>query len=481
MKDSTGLSRATESAEPSESTRATESGDPSAESADPSESLESTDLSRATDSPRTVGSARVNVTTSSRTLRRWDVGLTVALIAGGIGLVLGRPAIFLSAAVGFAYASYRFLSRPPELDLDADRVVSDRAPRPGRDVDVTLTVTNAGAEPIADLRIVDGVPEQLGVVDGSPRQCTSLRPGESTTLSYAVRPRRGTHRFDDVVVVAQSVSGADETRATVAVETTLTCEEIVETMPIRGQTLPSSGRNPTAAAGEGIEFYSTRRYYPSDPMRRIDWKRYASTGELSTVEFRETRAATIVLLIDTRASAWVIRRAGEPDAVTLAAQAATHIAEALLDESNRVGAALYGPTAEYLQPGTGASQALRIRRLVDGVEPPAETDSFGSHDVGDRVNFERLCKRLPSDAQVVFLSPLLDDGPSIAVRRLEARGHAVTVLSPDVTSSTPGGIVAGVERRERARSLRQVGIRVAEWSPDDPLETALTAVARRWA
>ena len=410
---------------------------------------------------------------------RWDVGLTVGLLAGVSGLVVGNPAMFLSAAVGLTYAGYRYATRPPELDLAVDRTLSETSPAPGSTVDVTLVVTNEGEGPVADLRVVDGVPEGVAVVDGSPRVCTSLRAGESETLTYTVRASRGTHGFDETVLVARNVSGGAEKRLAVDVPTTLTCEAGVERLSLAAQTVASSGRVSTDVGGQGLEFYATRKHHPSDPMSRIDWKRYARTGELTTVEFRQERAATVVLVVDTRPAAHVVRDEGEPDAVWLSAYAGERLTDALLDASNRVGAALYGPEEAYLAPATGRDQALRVGQLFETIEPPAdEPDMFGAD---DDWGFETLLKRLPSAAQVVFLSPLVDDEPTTALRRLQAHGHSVTVVTPDLSGETLGGTVARMERTRRLSALRRREIRVVEWSPDEPLYTAVDRATARWS
>jgi uncharacterized protein (DUF58 family) len=411
---------------------------------------------------------------------RWDIGLTVGLLAGATGVLVGNPAVFLSAAVGLTYAGYRYATRPPALELSLDRTLSETSPTPGSTVEVALTVTNEGEESVADLRLVDGVPEKVAVVDGSPRVCTSLRPGESETLTYRIRAYRGRHAFDETVLVARNVSGAAERRAAVTVPTTVTCEAGLEHVPLTSQTVASSGRVSTDAGGQGLEFYATRKHQPSDPMSRIDWKRYARTGELTTVQFRQERAATVILVVDTRPDAHVVREEGEPDAVWLATYAAERITDALLRASNRVGAALYGPEESYLEPGTGRDQALRVGNLFETIEPPKrEPEFFGS--TKRAWGFATLLKRLPSDAQVVFFSPFVDDQPTSAVRRLQAHGHAVTVVTPDLAGETLGGSISRLDRKRRLSSLRQREIRVVEWSPDEPLYTAVDRATARWS
>jgi hypothetical protein len=87
-----------------------------------------------------------------------------------------------------------------------------------------------------------------------------------------------------------------------------------------------------------------------------------------------------------------------------------------------------------------------------------------------------LLTRLPPDAQVVFVSPLLDDWPVELSRRLTERGYPLVVLSPDVsTDASIGGRVLGLERGDRLERLEAVGATTVSWTLDEPMDVALSA------
>jgi len=121
---------------------------------------------------------------------RWRGVLAVTLVAGGLALVAKRPALLLSAVVGVVFVAYARVTPPPSPAIELDRGLDGASPSHGDRVDVTTTVRNVGDRTLFDLRIVDGVPPALAVVDGTPRHGTVLRPGESATFSYAVAARR---------------------------------------------------------------------------------------------------------------------------------------------------------------------------------------------------------------------------------------------------------------------------------------------------
>lgn len=456
---------------------------------------------------------------------RWDVGLAAALAAGLLGVVLGSATVVAAGLVGLAFTAYGFATKPPAATVQVTRAVDNDSPAPGADVTVTVTVRNASDAPLAELRIVDEPPEDLPVVDGTPALSTSLGADERTSFEYTVRARRGTHSFGESRVLVRNVSGTVERTRTVDLPTELSCRAGLDELPLSSQTTQYAGRIDADAPGEGLSFHSTRQFRPSDPLHRIDWNRYAKDRELTTVQFQETRAATVVLLVDARYHVHVARRPGEHDAVEYCAFAAARIAGAHLAASNRVGAALYGGTAivsgqdgdeatGYLQPGAGRSQRVRIAEFLrSGVEwdgPRVSNDDsvfdslasertyFDQIDAGGTSSvrptaFERvvpdggtwslswLTRRLPDEAQVVFCTPLLDDRSANTARQLDARGHEVTVVSPDVTTTeTPGGLVSRIDRRQRLASLR-AELRLVEWSPDEALATAVGRSSGGWS
>ena len=72
---------------------------------------------------------------------------------------------------------------------------------------MTVSVTNAGDSVLSDLRIVDGVPTELAVTEGSPRAAVSLRPGATAEFAYTVVAKRGDFAFGDARLVVRSLLG----------------------------------------------------------------------------------------------------------------------------------------------------------------------------------------------------------------------------------------------------------------------------------
>jgi uncharacterized protein (DUF58 family) len=412
---------------------------------------------------------------------RWRGAVSMSLFAVAVGAVSRVPGVLLLGVFGAAVAGYAKLFTAPDPQLDVDREVESDDIAPGDRVEVTLTVTNEGGF-LPDLRIVDGVPETLKVVEGSPRLATALRSGKQATLTYAVEAQRGDHDFGAVDVVARDPAGAFETRGSVPADATLVCVPDLprlESFPLREQTVQRVGRVPTSTGGSGVEFHATREYRSGDPLSRVDWKRLARDGELATIQFREERAATVVVVVDTRDRSHVADADGT-DVIEYSVEATGGVASALLDSGDQVGLASFGPHWAWLAPGLGRDHRARLRDML------AHDRGFAAKEPERRflgaLVFRRLRKHLPGDAQVVYVSPLVDDEAADYVRRLEASGHPVTVVSPDVTGTeTLGQQFSQMERAIRIRSLRKAGVRVIDWRGEDSLALAVADAERGWS
>ncbi|MEF8780668.1 MAG: DUF58 domain-containing protein [Haloferacaceae archaeon] len=412
--------------------------------------------------------------------RRWAGVAAVALVATGVGVLAEQPAAVLAGVVGIAYAAAARVGEAPAPSVDVRRTLSDPTPEPDDEVEVTVVVENAG-ETLYDLRLVDGVPPGLEVIGGSPRHATALGDGDSTSFSYTVRAARGAHEWGPVRAITRNLSGSWERESRKDVATVLRCTPSLDAgteLPLRGLTSRISGRVGTDLGGPGVEFHSERSYRHGDPAKRIDWKRLARTGDLATMEFRQERAASVVLLVDAREEAYLAPEPGSEHAVERGVDAAGRALTALLSGGDRVGVAALSPTECWLSPGTGRAHRRRAMELL------ADSPALAPTPPGDgfyvRPAYRRLRKRLPDHAQVILFSPACDDGLARLARRFDAYGHPVTLVSPDPTATgSAGATLATIERRNRLSRLRGAGIRVIDWG-DEPLATAIAGARRGW-
>lgn len=413
----------------------------------------------------------------------WRGVSAAGLATLALAVVLRTPGLLLVAGVLLGVAGYARLGTAPAVTLAVERTVSETDPRPGDHVTVTVTVENAGDVLLPDLRVVDNVPDELRIVDGSARHATALRPGERTTFEYDVLAVYGDHEFESLYTITYDASGHHERTGTATDGAyTLTCEPtpVQESVPLHPQTSGVVGRVPTDVGGSGHEFHSVREYRRGDPLRRVDWNRVARTGELATLQFREEHAATVVILVDTRAAAFQAPTADALSAVDRSLAGAAQVFESLLADGDRVGLANVGLDWSWVPPSAGSDHRERVRGTLQS-DPNFDGTKHDIRFAVDRY-VQRLRRRLPSDAQLILFSPLLDEESAETARRLHAHGHSVTAFSPDPTGAdTLGASVARIERLLALETLRESGIPVVDWEHDEALPVAVERAAEGWS
>jgi uncharacterized repeat protein (TIGR01451 family) len=319
---------------------------------------------------------------------RFTGGLLATLALAGAGVASGRPTLFVAAIVPLVFVLYGAVSVPSgDESLRVTRSFSTDSPLPGDRVTVTLAVENCGDSALPDVRVVDGVPADVRVVEGTPDAALALPDGGTATVEYTVVADRGQFPFDPVTARVRGTSAAAPRTLEVPADgaTQLDCRVAVADIPLRRQTTAHAGTLPTDAGGPGIEFHSTRDYQRGDPASRINWRRYAKTGDLSTVNYRERRAAAVVLAVDARAESDVAARSDTPSGASLSAYAAAQAVEPLEGSGHQVGLAVFGvedpatgTNPAWVAPGTGDAHHARIATVLDAaVDGPTDPEHGG--------------------------------------------------------------------------------------------------------
>ncbi|WP_345779805.1 DUF58 domain-containing protein [Halosolutus halophilus] len=430
---------------------------------------------------------------------------TIALVIAG--LADGNGVLLLGAVIPLAYVAAGALSRvrpPDEGECAVTRSVAPTPAPPGRPVTVTLTVTNESDRTIPDVRLVDGVPRDLAVLDGSPRAGTTLEPGETVAVEYVVVARRGEYAFEPPRIRVRGLGASAVTTTTPAPagDETLRCRLDADAPPIEETGRKRIGQLTTDRPGEGVAFHSSREYQPDDPASRINWRQYAKRGELATVNYEQQVAASVILVVDARSPNHVVAGRGRPTGVELAAYAATRALTDLLAHGHDVGVAIVGLEGDgpaglaWLEPRNGREQrsrALDLFRLATDATTPSEVRERNpgeSMTAPERYEANRaaeqhrkLIELAPADAQIALFSPLLDDVPIGGVETWRGAGLPTVVLSPDIVpENTASGQHAQIRRRTRLARCQTAGARTFDWRRGTPLpliiEHAFAAAAK---
>jgi|APHM01.1.fsa_nt_gi conserved repeat domain len=445
----------------------------------------------------------------------WSIGLVATLVLVALGLLYANTTLLAAATVPLVYLVYGTVSTlPAEPSVAVKRTLDPQVMAPGDHVSVTLAVTNTSDRLLTDLRLIDIVPEPLPVTSGSPRLGRSLRPGETATTTYVVVAKSGEFAFGPPAVRLRSLADSATLNMEVpaAGDTRLTAATAVAEPPRQPTALPRDGQQSADDSGTGREFYATRPYQPGDPIRRINWRQFAKTGSLTTVQYRQEQAAETVVLVDCSPLGLAAPRPGQPTATELTGYAAERL-HAVLQDAGVVTVVAAARADTQVPPELIATDGLswidstdkrgrtaadRLLRSLQGeasgrAEPlallPPGIDLGAKTDIGDRHHdtdaateptpIQSILTRLSSNAQVIVCTPLLDDWPVDLVTALQTRAYSTVVITPDATTTTPtptpGQRLAGVHRQLRLDAIDRRGGRTVDWSPDRPIDRAIRA------
>lgn len=395
-----------------------------------------------------------------------------ALLAAGVALE--DAAVTVSSVVPLTYLVYAELTGSSTVEVDVSRKIRDVSHLPGSEFTVELRLRNSGGSAVADLRAVDDVPEGLYVVEGEPGVSGSLEPGERMETRYSVRLRRGEHGFEDVELRSRSYSGSRELEVDEEEASKVVCRYPLDRAPEPRDTL-LAGAVTSDEAGEGVEFHSVRDYRAGDPLSRVDWRRLAKHGSLSTVEFHEERSTDAVVVLDARQPCFQAPTEEHPDAVEYGVYAVERLYAAVRATGGTPMVSVYSlasslPPTDDLPP-SDVSRVLEERTAE--LRRDAEVSSHGDEDAATTEYVRAVDEAANDRMEVYVVSPLLDEAAVDVARGFAGLDRSVTVVSPDVTfGDDVGSYVERYRRRRRIRGLHGT-VSVVDWDVRRSLEESV--------
>ncbi|HET6823085.1 MAG TPA: DUF58 domain-containing protein, partial [Anaerolineales bacterium] len=398
--------------------------------------------------------------------------LIYALLLTGIVAVQGE---FLALALPLVtYLLLGYLQAPEKIKLEATRRLSAERVSPDAEVDVTLTVTNRGAS-LEEVLLTDLLPTRLIVRSGSSRRLVRLKQNETYTFTYTISGPRGGYVFEGMD--ARVHDHLAVSRATVRVEAKgrlfiLPPVTRIRQVAIRPRgTRVYAGTIPARAGGAGTDFFGVREYQPGDPPRAINWRTSARYADrFYSNEFQQERVADVGIVLDGRLR--TNEFAGGHSLFEYSVQAAASLADALLNQGNRVGLLLYASYLSWTFPGYGKIQRERILHALANARA-GESQVFS--------DLEYIPSRLfPPKSEIVIVSPLSEDDLKPLIH-LRAQGYEVMVVSPNPVrfelSYLPANemtqLASRVVHMERILLLQKMGragIHVLDWDVSDPFD-----------
>ena len=405
--------------------------------------------------------------------------LTYGLLLTGIVTVQGA---YIALALPLvAYLLVGYLQAPEKISLEVTRQLNVERTSPNSNVEVTVTVTNRGSG-LEEVLLEDRLPVGLSVYStpSTPartnRHLLRLKKGESYNFGYTVFGPRGGYVFEGLEARVSDHLAVSSSRVRVEAKGRLfilppvTHVRNISIRPRR--TRVYAGTIPARAGGSGTDFFGLREYQPGDSPHSINWRassRY--TDILYANEYQQERVADVGIVLDGRLRTNEFARGHS--LFEYSVQAAASLADALLNQGNRVGLLLYASYLGWTFPGYGKIQRERILHAL------ANAKTGESQVFYDLVHIPT--RLFPPESQIIFVSPLIEDDLQPLIK-LRAQGYDVLVVSPNPVkfelSYLPtanlhvdlAGRVVHMERLLLLQRLQRANIHALDWDVKEPFE-----------
>jgi len=391
-----------------------------------------------------------------------------------------RPAILILPVASLFFISNSFHSST-KINMKAAREVTPTRIAIGETSRVRLEISNECKEKIGFLEVYDELPAEVDVVENTNHLVLCLDPGEKVSVSYEILcSRRGRFEIGPLYVRARDPMSFHFTEKTLAPSALLYVLPDIERLKptdlgVR-QTGPWPGIFHSRRSGIGTEFYGLRHYVPGDELKRIHWKASARMARLITIENESERSTDIVMVVDTGIGSYL----GKSPRTVLeyGISAAGSLASLLLTLGNRVGLIVHGKNRTWLPRDFGKRHLQRVLNQLAATEAGEALLPIGYFG-------EPLF--LGPKAQIVLISPLLDQNIPDAINSLAVRGYNTFIISPSFTELLDHQMdeatemayrIMALERRNMIMELRRYAT-VIDWNPNLPLRTVLKEI-RRW-
>jgi uncharacterized protein (DUF58 family) len=395
-----------------------------------------------------------------------------------LGLLIGVAIALKAGLVAFAgyvllgvYLLSRYLARRWVRDLSAKRECDSTPREVGETTEVSVTLTNTGALPIAWVLVEDLVPDFAVkartprlTVKGKRTHVVTLRGKQTKTIRYKVTfAMRGYYPLGPTLLETGDVFGLHRRHRVIGKPVYVMVYPKVVPLPkydfaserpigeIRLQN--RLHEDPTRTAG-------VRQYVLGDPLQRVHWKVTARTGQLHCRVYEPTTLAGATVMVDFHLDGY--HKRGEPHRSELAVTAAVSLAYAVSALNQQIGFVSNGRDAadrireeslvaesdEAQAEGHATREEARARfemdETTDRIRPVVvETrrgfdqfqkirEALARLELSDAMNFAQLClemaPRVPRDATVIAVLPRVPAETAVALGTLRRQGFAVTAI-----------------------------------------------------
>jgi uncharacterized protein (DUF58 family) len=382
---------------------------------------------------------------------------TTGVLGIAFGLIVARSGLMVIAApslVALVIVLGRG-SRPEELELAVS--LSEEQCLEGEELELRVRVLSA--ERLGQISVVPQLGDEFEVTSLAP---SLVRDASGAVFSFRVIPLRwGKKNLADIKVSARTMGLGWTAHLDISVYglRVLPSRVTARDLAIPAGVLTRMGQHVGRRPGPGMEFLGTREYAAGDSVRTINWPASSRSRKLIVNEYASERSSDVVVLVDLTTAVDV----EGSDVLEGSIRIASSLAQAYLEQGDRVGLVGFGARLRWVAPRLGAQA---YHRIMDEMLSAAINQSFVEPSLA------RLPRSaLPTGALVFVVSPLLERAVLDSIADLRRRGHAVIVVdmidgaeaSEVQQASELSTRIWRLEREALLSALTDLGVAIVPW------------------
>jgi len=231
------------------------------------------------------------------------------------------------------------------------------------------------------------------------------------------------------------------------------------------------GDIPSKYIGTGTEFHSIRNFQEGDDIRRMNWKKTAMLDEFMVNDYLTERSGNAVILLDARK----YQKSQEDYKKMLkgVVKGTLTLSTALTRTRNRLGLIILKDTVDWVYPGYGKAQLLKINERLLRVE--SKSEHYVPMEYGKKI----VTRFFPPNSFIIMIGTLFDnDIIDIAVELMAKKYDLLVIVPYDIkTQNNMVSRILNTERKVRMRIISKYAT-VVEWDISKPLTKSMEAMRR---
>jgi uncharacterized protein (DUF58 family) len=391
-----------------------------------------------------------------------------------LAIILEEWKLYLVVIILISELFFSMINIPENIDISANIEINGERFYINDEVAIKVLVHNKGDTVFA--KILLNIPSNVLAKDPHGL-ITILKRNELRKFDIRIKfIERGKYEIGPVNIIVQDILGTIIKVISIPIIKKVTVFPLIRSYGILDlearRTGPWPGSIISKRLGTSMEFHALKDYITGDDVRKINWKASARFRRLISNEYESENVTDSIIVID--ANNLTSKTEYEKRTLEACVSGAAALSYELLAQGNRVGLICLGGMRNWIKPGFGKRQLLKILYMLAEVKPGKELPA-------DQVLLLLTPYMIKSGSKIFFISPLMDESIIGAVEDLIREGYSVIVIFALCDSSDLSIEILNLQRNIIKHNLLQIS-NVVTWDCETNIIKALmmnTKLSRR--